>query len=91
MPDLDGRHVHGDADMVGPARGGQARLLQHPSADRDDQAGGLGERDEVERRYEAARRMTPTDQRLETVDATVPRVDHGLELERELVPRQRVA
>ena len=45
-----------------------ARFAQDPAADRDDQAGLLGERDEVERRHEPAVRVDPADERLDAGD-----------------------
>ena len=43
--------------------------FEHPAPDRDDQAGLLGERDELRRRDRAARRVLPAQQRLDAVHA----------------------
>ena len=77
------------ADMLGPARRLRARLADHPRADRDDQPGVLGDRDELDRRDQPARRMVPADQRLERADAVVLEVEQGLVVELELAALER--
>ena len=53
-----------------------AGFLQHPPSDRQDQAVLLGDRDELEWRDDAQRRVVPADQRLELADGpTVKRDD----------------
>ena len=56
-----------------------------PGADRHDQAGLLGDRDELDRRDEAAGRVVPADQRLERADPVV------LEVEQRLVKKLELA
>jgi hypothetical protein len=50
--------------LVAPALGLPARLLDHPGADRHDQPGVLSEGNEVQRRDRALLRMIPAQQRL---------------------------
>src|SRR3954452_23939816 len=57
--ELDGGRVDGDANMAGPARRLGAGFADDPGADLDDQAGVLGDRDELGRRHAPARRMVP--------------------------------
>ena len=64
-----------------PAR----RPAPAPSADRDDQAVLLGDRDERVGRDHAARGMAPAQQRLDAHDALVLEVEHRLVDEEELV------
>ena len=45
-----------------------AGLLEHPPPQRDDEAGALRQRNELERRDQAQHRMLPSDQRLEAHD-----------------------
>src|SRR6185295_17665109 len=66
-----------------------AGRLQDPEPERDDQAGLLGERDEVERRDEAALRVLPADERLEAVDRAGLQRDERLVVERELAVLER--
>ena len=69
--------AHGDVDAhaqpaqrgaVLPLGGLTGRLLQHPPADRHDEAGLLGERDELQRGDQAALGVPPAQQRLEADD-----------------------
>ena len=69
--ELHRRQIDRDADRLGPARGLRAGGAQHPLAERDDQAGLLGERDELAGRDQAALRMVPAHQRLEAADPAV--------------------
>ena len=68
---LPGREVHRHVDGWRPRvallqiLGLRARFAQHPVPDRDDEAGLLGERHEVERRREAALGMLPAHERFE--------------------------
>ena len=62
-----------------------ASLLEHPAADGDDQAGLLGERDEVERRDRPARRVHPAEQRLDAVVGTLVEANDRLVVDLELV------
>ena len=52
-----------------PARAVDRRVAQHPRADLDDDAGLLGDRDEVVGRMRPTPRPVPTDERLEVGDA----------------------
>ena len=62
-----------------------ARLLNDPRTDRDDQAGLLGERHEVDRLHEAARRVPPAHERLEADDRAGRQRHDRLEVQLELV------
>ncbi len=61
-----------------------ARLFQRPHAEWHDEAGLLGERHELHRRYEAAFRMLPADQGLEPGQRAVVQIDHGLVVDAQL-------
>src|SRR4051812_50067860 len=63
------------AELVAPAVQRPAHLADHPVADRHDQAGLLGERDEIARRHEAAGGMLPAHHALERDDALVAVAD----------------
>ena len=75
----------------GQVRRPEAGLAQHPFADRDDQPGFLGDRDEPVGRDRPALRVVPAQQRLDAADAVVAEAEERLEDERQLVPRQRAA
>ncbi len=68
-----------------PLLGLDAGLAQHPRTERHDQPCRLGERDEVQRRHQAALGMLPPHQGLDTQDAPVLRVHDGLVMEDELI------
>ena len=53
-------------------------LAQHPFADNLDQAGFLGQRNEIRRRNHAALGMTPAQQRLNADDAALAQIHLGL-------------
>ena len=76
---------------VGPLGGRGAGLPQRPFADRHDQAGLLGQRDELDRRDEAALGVMPAQQRLQTADLVALEVDERLVVELELAVGQRLA
>ena len=63
---------------------------QHPFAERHDDAGFLGERDEGHRRDHAALRVMPAHQRLEAAGTLIVRIDHRLIMDREFAPLQRL-
>ncbi len=63
-------------------------LLEHPAAERHDQAGVLGERDEAVGAEHPVLRVAPADQRLRAVHAAVPEVDERLVLDEELAALQ---
>ena len=71
--------------MERPAGGGRrpgrhlaAGLVQHPGAERDDEPGLLGQREELQRGHHAAVGMLPPHQRLDAGDRPVAEVDHRL-------------
>jgi hypothetical protein len=66
-----------------------AGLAQHPAADRHDQAGLLGERDELERRHEPALGVVPAHERLDAGDPAVVELDDRLVVELELAVLER--
>ena len=66
-----------------------AALAQDPAADRHDQAGLLGERDEAVRLQQAALGVLPAQQRLEPADHTVLEAHHRLVVQLELVVGDR--
>jgi hypothetical protein len=68
-----------------------AGLGQHPLVDVRDQAGLLGERQELGRRLQASLGMLPVDQRLERVQAVVGQRDDGLVVALKAGPLDRVA
>ena len=73
-----------------PCRRLQAGLLQHPAADRQDQAAVLGEWDEAVGTDPAALRMAPAQQRLDPEHAPAPDVELRLVFELELAARERL-
>ena len=73
-----------------PTLGPTARLLEHPAPDRDQQVGFLGDAEELGRLHLAPRRMVPTQECFETVDAVAPDVDHGLVPDRQLTAVERI-
>ena len=89
--ELHRRDVDRDADMLGPARRLRAGFAEHPGADRHDQPGILGDRDELGRRNQPARRVVPADQRLERADAIVLEVEQRLVEQFELAALEREA
>ena len=62
-----------------------ARLLEHPSADRDDQAGLLGDRDELGRADQTAIGVLPAQQRFDAHHRPGREVDDRLVVDGELV------
>src|SRR5206468_5206583 len=78
-----------DADMFGPGRGARARLAHHPRADRDDEAGVLGDRNEVGGRDQPQLRMTPAEQRLERADPILFEIEQRLVVKLEFAALQR--
>ena len=88
---LNGRQVDREIDVGGPFRPLRAGGAQDPFADRDDQPGVLGDRDEPVGGHEAVGRMFPAYQRLGTADAPRRNVDDRLVMQGELIARQGVA
>ena len=90
-PELNRRDVDGEADVAGPACGFPAGGVQHPFAELVDQAGVLGQRDELGGRNHAALRMAPAHQRLAAGDRVGLQVDAGLVVDLEAAVDQRLA
>ena len=92
---LDRRNVHrdarGDYSLLQPVRVVAHGLLQCPSADFEDQARFLEQRDELERRYQAALGAHPPDQRLDADHAPGVGFDLGLVVQDELLSFERQA
>ena len=65
--------------------------LEHEQAELDDQAGFLGERDELVRRHAAQLRMIPAHQRLEAGDRAVLEPHDRLVEDRDLLALERAA
>ena len=76
-----------------PVAGGLAGGVQHPAADGHDQAGVLGQGDELARHDQAPVGMVPADQRLQPGQAAAAELDHRLVADGELLaddgPAQR--
>ena len=82
------RHPPGPA-RVAPLPGLHAGRAYRPRADRDDHAGLLGELEEVARSQEAARRMFPTQERLDADDRVAGELVDRLVMQDELAPLER--
>ena len=89
--ELERRQVHGDTDVVRPGRGIEAGAAQHQAAQRIDQAGFLGNRNELGRRDHTTLGMRPAHQRLEAGDAAALEIDQRLVVGAEHVVLDRVA
>ena len=91
--ELHGREVYGDAQrhagVLTPAVGDGTRPPQHPLADRDDQAGFFGQRDEV-RWGDEAPLVLPAQQRLGAGDAATGAIELRLVVQAQLVALQGV-
>ncbi len=87
---VDGHHHrrHAGVDPGLQLRDGGA---QHPFADRDDLAAGLGQRDELGRRDEAELGMLPAQQRLDAHELLAVGVQLRLVVQQQLVALQRAA
>ena len=94
MLELHRRHIHrhrdGMTELLPRARL-LARLAQHPGADRQDQPGVLGHRDELVGLVQLAPVHMPAQQGLGADDAAVAGIDLGLVVKRELLPWQGLA
>ena len=88
--DVD-RHVHRSAVQTVEVGRLRACLRQHPFAEPHDQARLLGERDELDGRELACRRMLPADERLVARDLVAVEVDDRLVVEPELLARDALA
>ena len=89
-----GVHEHPDRRAVHllgvPLSGLPAGLAERPLAHRHDQAGGLGQRQEVARQHGAALGVLPADQRLDGGDGAGADVHDRLVAKRELLVLDRV-
>src|SRR3954469_19712271 len=89
--ELAARHVDGDAEVGGVrealAPGGDlgGRLLEHPAAERRDEAGLLGQADELGRADDAVAGTVPADERLDADQALVGDVEDRLVVDAELL------
>ena len=81
--ELHRRNVDGNANVRRPARSLAAGGVEHPLADFLDQAGLLGDRDELRRRDHAAARMPPAQERLAANDFLAADIDERLIMDRE--------
>ncbi len=95
LAELPRAHVHRDGEsgrdgMGSPAHKLLARGLQHLPAQREDEAGLLGERDEVGRAHQALHGMPPAHQRFRAAQARAA-VHDGLQVHGELLPRDALA
>ena len=77
--------------LVTPQRGLLHRLVQHPRAQRHDEAAAFGHWNELGRRHIAQLGVTPADQRLGTHDLAAVQVDLRLVVEPETPSGQRLA
>ena len=68
----------------------RAGLPEHPAADRNDQAGFFGKRNEFARRQHRSVLMAPAQQRLDAGDRAGVQIDLGLVMQQQLVALQRV-
>ena len=86
---LMGGQVHGHAEVgdadIAPCAELAAGFIQYPFAQRQDQAGFLGDGDEFGWRHQAHARVAPAYQRLEPDDAAAPAVELGLVMQFELL------
>jgi hypothetical protein len=85
-------HAHQQAVVAEPVaqhRQVGARALEEPAAERDDEAGLLGQRDEDIGRDRAALRVRPARERLDGADAAGRELDERLVVDLELVAGER--
>ena len=94
MVEITARDVDRDAQAVAvrdialQARDVGAGAIQHPLRHRHDLAGLLGERNEIPRHHQPARRMAPAHQRLDAHEVPRIQIDDGLVVRLELVLRR---
>jgi len=86
-----GEKIDGDTDVVRPFGRVGAGAAQHIDADRRDQSGLLGDRNELGRRHHAPLRMMPTQQRLEAGDLAAVQLDQRLVMHLERAGRHCIA
>ena len=83
--ELDCRNVDGDLDALRPLRCIVAGPTQNPTADIDDEADLLCQRNEIHRRNAASDRMVPADQRFEAADTSLREVIERLIMQLEFL------
>ena len=81
----------GGRKLLVPASELAAGLVEHPCANRHDQAGVLGHRDELGREHESADRVIPAQQRFEPGEPGLRQGDDRLVVHLQLVPFERAA
>src|SRR5207245_4416471 len=91
LAELHRREIDRYADVRRPARGGRAGALQHVLAERNDQTGLLGQRNELVGRDEPLLRMAPASQRLGAGWLARLDVDDRLVVHLQLVAREGLA
>ncbi len=89
VTELQGRDIDRHRPGFGPGRRLGAGRLQHPFAERADQAAILGHRDEFAGRDKAFGRVFPAQQGFERYDVGRRHVEQGLEVELELAALHR--
>jgi hypothetical protein len=87
--DIDG-HRPGRQTRVGPCLALRACLLEDPCTEGKNQAGFLGNGNELRRRHRSKRGMRPAQKRFRPDDRTRLEVDLGLVLQRDFIPFQGV-
>ncbi len=93
--ELGAREIHGHPEFLWyrddllPRLQLPARVPEDPAAERRDQAGLLGDRDELPGRHQSQCGMLPAHERLEPGDAVRLERHDGLEVQHELVPIER--
>ncbi len=88
--ELAGRQVGSDLQR-GPTGGVARRLFDHPPAEREDQSGVGGDRDERTGLHQADAGPVPAQQRLDADHGTVPQAHDRLEVQHHLVGPQGLA
>jgi hypothetical protein len=78
--------IHCDPDVVGPVRQLRAGAPDDPLADLVNEASLLCDRNELAWRDQSARRMPPAQQRLESGDPVLTKIEEGLIDQEQLVP-----
>ena len=90
-PELRGREIDGDLQIVGPLRGCGTSVADGPFAERHDQPDFLGQRDEGIRRNHALFGVAPANEGFKAADAVGRKIDHRLIVQLELAGGERPA